>query len=378
MKLKSLLVIFLSVMMIGISYDADAQRRKKNRYKKRRKTSKSVSTYRGGPVGFGRFKPYTYIGANINAGNYFGDLAPLTRAVSTDISFTRPGFGIFGGYKFHHSMAIRAGLNWVRLYGDDFSSTPTTEDGGLARYARNLSFRNDIKEFQLGLEIYLLPNHGGYNQRLPINAYLFIGGAIFLHDPMAKVPEFDYQTDLDGDNSNDFDPNGTFNPAPKAGEWVKLRPLGTEGQNLGVVEPYKKHAFSIPIALGAHMRIPRSNFNVGIEFGFRYLFTDYIDDVSTEYIGLDAFGTDEQGTLARILSDRGSVPFSSTGEARDLNNLRILNNSGQHDYFIEGNVGTGITGSKRGNPDDNDQMFVTQIKLTYHIGGNNRSRAKFR
>lgn len=377
MKLKSLIVIFLSVMMLGITYDADAQRRKKNRYKKRRKTSKSVSNYRGGARGFGRFKPYTYVGANINAGNYFGDLAPLTRAVSTDVSFTRPGFGVFGGYKFHHSMAVRAGLNWVRLYGDDFSSDLGTEDG-FPRYARNLSFRNDIKEFQLGLEIYLLPNHGGLGQRLPINAYLFIGGAVFLHDPMAKVPDFDYQTDLDGDNSNEFDPNGTFNPAPRAGEWVKLRPLGTEGQNFGIVKPYENYAFSIPIALGAQMRIPRSNFNVAVEFGFRWLFTDYIDDVSTKYVGLDAFGTDEEGVLSRILSDRSTVPFSSKGVPRDISGLRILNNSGFHDYFIEGNVGTGLTDSRRGNPNNDDQMFVTQIKLIYHISGNTRSRAKFR
>jgi hypothetical protein len=376
MKLKSLIVIILSVILLGITNEAEAQKR--NKYsKKRKKSSKSVSNYRGGARGFGRFKPYTYVGANINAGNYFGDLAPLTRAVSTDISFTRPGFGVFGGYKFHHSMAVRAGFNWVRLYGDDFASDPSTEQG-FPRYARNLSFRNDIKEFQLGLEIYLLPNHGGAGQRLPINAYLFIGGAIFLHDPMAKVPDFDYQTGLPGEHTNGYDQNGAFNPAPQAGEWVKLRPLGTEGQNFGIVKPYKNYAFSVPIALGGQMRIPRSNFNVGIEFGFRWLFTDYIDDVSDKYVGLQAFGTDEQGTLARILSDRSSVPVSAKGTERDMSKLNIIRGQPDHDYFIYGGNGTGIDGSKRGNPNNTDQMFVTQIKLIYHITGNTRSRAKFR
>lgn len=343
-------------MMLGITYDADAQRRKKNRYKKRKKTSKSVSSYRGGPVGYGRFKPYSYIGVNLNAGNYFGDLAPLTRAVSTDISFTRPGFGIYGGYKFHHSLAVRAGLNWVRLYGDDFTSDPSNAEDGLARYARNLSFRNDIKEFQLGLEIYLLPNHGGMQQRLPINAYLFVGGAVFLHDPMAKVPDFDYQTDI----------NGTV-AAPQAGEWVKLRPLKTEGVDYGKVE------FSIPIALGAQLKIPRTNFNVGLEFGFRYLFTDYLDDVSDSYVGLDQFAD----PLARILSDRSAEPFSLNGDTRETTELGIHNQS-SHGFYSSSYIGGGYDGAKRGNPNNSDQMFVTQLKLTYHISGSGRSKAKFR
>ncbi len=357
MKLKSLIIIFLSIIMLGITYDADAQSRRKNKYKKRRKTSKNVSNYRGGPVGFGRFKPYAFVGANVNAGNYYGDLAPLARAASSDISFTRPGFGVYGGYKFHHSAAIRAGLNWVRLYGDDFSSDPSNVEDGLSRYARNLSFRNDIKEFQLGLEIYLLPNHGGSNQRMPINAYLFVGGAVFLHEPMAKVPEFDYQTDI----------NGTV-AAPQAGEWVKLRPLQTEGVSYSNVE------FSIPLALGAKMRIPRTDFDIGLEFGFRYLFTDRIDDVSDSYVGLDQFAD----PLARILSDRSAESISvRSGDNRDLSGLGISNSS-SHGFYSSSYIGAGYDGAVRGNPDNNDQMFITQLKLTYHISGNGRSKAKFR
>lgn len=367
MRLKSLLVIFLSVMMTGITYDADAQRRKKNKYKKRRKTSKNVSSYRGGPVGFGRFKPNYFVGVNANAGNYFGDLAPLAKAASTDISFTRPGFGIEGGYRFHHSIAVRAGFNWVRVYGDDFASDPSNIEDGFGRYGRNLSFRNDIKEFQLGVEIYLLPNHGGLQQRLPINAYLFVGGAVFLHEPNAKVPEFDYQTDTDPSLGGDFnDEDRTFNTLAQAGEWVKLRPLETEGVAYSNVE------FSIPIALGAKMRIPRSNFDVGIEFGFRYLFTDYIDDVSGNYVGSDQFAD----PLARILADRSAELISVDGSSRQVAGLGIHNQT--HGFFSASAVGGGYDGDRRGNPSDNDQIFITQIKLRYHINSNGRSRAKFR
>ncbi|WP_436514721.1 hypothetical protein [Ekhidna sp. To15] len=361
MKLKSLLVIILSVAMLGLADNAEAQRR--NKYKARRQTNKKVSHYKGGVRGYGRFEPYYFVGANINAGNYFGDLAPVNKAASTDVSFTRPGFGLYGGYKFHHSIAVTAGLNWVRVFGDDFASDPGSENS-FARYARNLSFRNDIKEFRVAVQIFLLPNYGGPSQRLPFNAYLSVGAAVFHHDPQGKVPDADYQTAQDGSVA-----------APQAGEWVKLRPLGTEGQNLGIVEPYKSIEFAIPVAIGAQMRIPNTQLTAGLEFGFRYLFTDYIDDVSTNYVGLDQF-TDP---LARIMSDRGSVPVSSKGEARDLTNLRIVqNNFGTASYFIEGNVGTGIDGSVRGNPDNNDMIFVTQIKVSYVLGGTTRKRAKYR
>ncbi len=359
MKLKSLLVIILSVAMLGLADNAEAQR--KNKYKARKKTNKKVSHYKGGLRGYGRFEPYYFVGAQINAGNYFGDLAPVNKAASTDVSFTRPGFGLSGGYKFHHSLALTAELNWVRIFGDDFTSDPNNE-ADYPRYARNLSFRNDIKEFRIGLQIFLIPNYGGPNQRLPFNAYLSLGGAVFHHEPKGKVPDADYQTALDGSVG-----------APQAGEWVKLRPLGTEGQNAGVVEPYKSIAFSIPIAVGAQMRIPNTELTAGLEFGLRYLFTDYIDDVSTNYVDLGSFDDD----LARIMSDRSAEPIAVNGGARNLDGANIHNNN-SHGYFSSGYLGAGTDGVIRGNPDNNDMFFVTQIKVSYVLGGTTRRRAKYR
>ena len=351
MKFKSLLVIILSVAMLGLADNAEAQR--KNKYKARRKTNKNVSRYKGGSRGYGRFEPYLFVGAQINAGNYFGDLAPVNKAASTDISFTRPGFGLMGGYKFHHSMAVTAEINWVRVFGDDFASDPGSEES-FARYARNLSFRNDIKEFRVALQIFLLPNYGGPRQRLPINAYLSLGAAVFHHVPMGKVPDADYQLAQDGSVA-----------APSAGQWVKLRPLKTEGQDYNNIE------FAIPIAVGGQMRIPNTQLTASLEFGIRWMFTDYLDDVSDEYIGHDQF----DDPLARIMADRSSVPTSSKGENRDLSRLNIVNVDG---YFIEGNVGGGLEGSRRGNPDNNDMIFVTQLKVSYTLGGTTRRRAKYR
>ncbi|MEM9895815.1 MAG: DUF6089 family protein [Bacteroidota bacterium] len=367
--MKRLFLIAFSLCALVIIQSADAQQ---NKYKRRKKTNKKISKYRGSTTGFGRFSPYWFVGVNANAANYFGDLAPVSRAASTDISFTRPGFGIHGGYKFQHSLAVRGSFDWYRIRGDDFSADPG-EQPGAARYGRNLSFRNDIKEFRLGLEIYLLPNYGNVNSRLPLNAYLFLGGAVFLHDPQGLVPDADYQTALDGSVS-----------VPKAGEWVRLRPLGTEGQNQGRGESYSRVSYSIPVALGGKLRLPGLPLDVGLEFGIRYLFTDFIDDVSGDYVDLASFDADGDGNysqqelLARIMSDRSTVPVSSTGDTRDQSALGNIVQSPSSGFFINGSNGTGLDGSVRGNPDDNDFIFVTQLKLTYLIGQKYRRRAKFR
>lgn len=339
--------------MLGLAYDAEAQ---KNKYKQRKKNNKKISRYSGSRFSAGRFQPYFYLGGAINAGNYFGDLAPVPKRASTDVSFTRPGFGVFGGYKINHTIGLRAGLNWVRVFGDDASADPSSNEN-IGRYGRNLSFRNDIKEFQLGVEIYLLPNYGGPNQRLPINGYIFLGGAIFHHEPNGLVPDFDYQVG---------GPNSTV-PIDKAGEWVQLRPLETEGVS------YKNIEFSIPLAVGATMRLPGTPLNASLEVGIRYLFTDYIDDVSGSYKALSDF-TDP---LARVMSDKSAVPVSSTGDTRSLiSPLNIIQDS--DGFYKIGYSGAGVEGAQRGNPDDNDLILMTQLKLTYVMGGVIRRRAKYR
>ncbi|MEM0939673.1 MAG: DUF6089 family protein [Bacteroidota bacterium] len=364
MNIRILTVMFMSVVMLALMNHAYAQRT--NKYKRLKQNSKKLSRYHGTARRKNKFQPYFYVGSSINAGNYFGDLAPTSDAASTDISFTRPGLGFYGGYKFHHSLALRGGFNWVRVYGDDFSADPNSNESDKSRYVRNLSFRNDIKEFQLGLEIYLLPNFDGPYRRLPFNVYLFLGGAVYHHAPRGLVPDFDYQSDVEGDGIFD---GSIFEPVPQAGEWVNLRNLKTEGESYSSIE------ISIPLSIGAHMSLPGTPFNLGIEFGIRYLFTDYIDDVSDRYLALDSF----EDPLARIMSDKSTVPVSSRDEARDLTILNINPETFSNEtYFIESNNGTGLEGNVRGDPDDNDLIFITQLKITYIFGGVIRRRAKYR
>lgn len=363
MRLKHILTFGLVLIFLFNAYDSDAQRRR-NKYKKRKVRNKNISKYRGGSVG-GKFRPYHFVNFNLNALNYYGDLAPLSTATSTDITWTRPGAGANIGYKFNPYMAIRAGFNYGRVKGDDISSD-STGYANAPRYYRNLSFRNDIKELHMGFEMYLFPNYGGPNVRKPFNLYLFVGGAIYHHSPRGKVPDLDYTT-------------ADLNPAPNAGKWVKLRPLGTEGQyikDVGVKRPYSPIQVSIPIAVGAKMRL-EGPFEIGVEFGYRYLFTDYIDDASTNYVSFDKF--DNQ--LAKIMSDRSAEPFGViTGERRDLPLATQTLSDGVTYRAVGGPyaIGGGLeNGAKRGNSKNNDAIFMTTIKLTW-ILGQTRQTAKFR
>ena len=354
MRLKSLIVFTLTVLCLCIAEDAGAQN--KSKYQKRKAKNKQISHYRGGRVSSSRFAPYSYVGVSANAMNYLGDLAPSAKALSTDLAYTRPGFGIFYGRKFHHSMSYRAAFNYGRIKGDDITADPNSE-ADAPRYYRNLSFRNDIKELSATLQIDLLPNYGGPQSRMLYNGYVFFGVAVFHHEPKGKIPDLEYQTDINGA------------AVTQAGEWVKLRPLGTEGQNFGEGEKYSPFQLAIPVGIGGEAFLT-PNLSLGLEFGVRKLFFDYLDDVSGDYADLDRF-TDP---LGRIMSDRSlELTGAWNGDSREIPTGHI----GQYNGFNRsGYLGSGETGAQRGSPKSKDVYFMTQIKLIYVL--DNSRKAKYR
>ena len=368
-KLKAACLLILTILFL-IPDEAYSQRRRRNSFQKRRGKSKQIGKYRSGRTrgGASRFRPYQYVGFGVNALNYFGDLAPVNKAASTDINFTRPGFGIMYGYRFHPAMATRISFNYGLLRGDDNSADPNGDANSQGRYQRNLSFRNQLKELSVGMEFYILPNNRGSNNRPPINGYIFLGITGYHHQPQGQAPAFDFQTGADA-------------PLPSgltAGEWVNLQPLGTEGQNLddplGLLDDrdYNQFQLAIPVGIGGTFN-PPGPLSFGIELGYRYLFTDYLDDVSTSYVNLDSF----DDPISRIFSDRAAETVAvTTGELRSTNTVPVDFNGTQ--YRINSDVGSGMDGSIRGNPNDNDMYFITQIRVTYVLSPRRRSTAKFR
>jgi len=259
---------------------------------------------------------------------------------------------------------------WTWLEADDFSIADPNDSDARFRYVRNLHFRNQIKELSVTAMVDLKPNQATYINRVQWTPYAFIGISVFHHQPQARVNE---------DSS-----------LPEAGSWVNLKPLGTEGQNGGLVdtdvnfgaEPYSNIQLAVPVGVGFRYRITEV-FDISGEFAFRWLFTDYIDDVSKNYVDLDVLDSD----LAREMSYRSDeINAARSGEARDLDNpniASIVNNRQIYDgrnggtYDVVAGYGSEFRDNKRGGSTGDDSYTTFTIKLTY-ILGKTLHRPKFR
>jgi hypothetical protein len=170
----------------------------------------------------------------------------------------------------------------------------------------------------------------------------------------------------------------TATPLPEGGEWVKLQKLGTEGQRADLREtdanfgakPYKLIQIAIPFGAGVRFRLNQV-VDFSVELGFRYLFTDYIDDVSKNYVDLGVFGDNE---LAKAMSYRGNELTEYAGLLKaEPSSVEGHNRT----YMLLPGYGKEKQENVRGNRSDKDTYMVTTFKLTY-IFGKTFHRAKFR
>lgn len=319
--------------------------------------NKRMTAFRGNKAKFGKGKVYDAIGFSLNALNYYGDLAPSPAKISTDLSFTKPGFAVSFMHRFGPRYALQAQFMFATLKGSDNESASASDlENGIYRYQRNLSFRNQIKELSVVGIFDLFENQSTYMSRAKWTPYAYIGLAVFLQDPEAIAPA----TDLQG------------NALPEAGEYVSLQPLGTEGQyatlsptdiNSGI-QPYSLVQIAIPFGLGARFRL-NDALDLSAEIGFRYTFTDYLDDVSANYVDL----TKLNSPLAQAMSYR----------TNELNGGNPTNPqpSGIAGVNVQAGYGSEHFDNKRGGKNANDMYMVTSIRLTYIIKPNFH-QAKFR
>ncbi|MBC7888789.1 MAG: hypothetical protein H7Z13_13005 [Ferruginibacter sp.] len=222
--------------------------------------------------------------------HYFGDINTRAR-----VNRPKPAVGIYFKKQFNNYLGVRVSAHYAQLgYSDIYSKSDFQK-------RRNLSFNTDI--FELAL-------HGDFNffKFVPgdpyysFTPYVTIGIGAFSYNPYAY-----YQ-----------------------GQKVYLRPLGTEGQNIGYTDPvndkkrkpYGSMAVCFPIGAGIKYNVS-NNINLSFQIAHRLTLTDYLDDVSTTYIGntINTFPPDASGkpSIASILQDRsfetGSV-IGSEGRQR--------------------------------------------------------------
>lgn len=193
-------------------------------------------------------------GVMTGVSNYLGEIGGREKKgrpfiMDMKLAKTRWNETIYMRYRFHQMLALKLSLNYLRIAGDDKLSVNP------GRRYRNLSFRNDIYDFESTL------NWLFYDSKQPIGvysrtsvyftAYLFAGAGVFHHNPKTY-----YQ-----------------------GSWIALQPYKTEGV------AYSKWGFCAPVGLGFYVTLNkrRRAHRIGFEINWRYTNTDYLDDISTTY-----------------------------------------------------------------------------------------------
>jgi opacity protein-like surface antigen len=244
------------------------------------------------------------IGLSLGASHYFGDL-------NTQARLNRPkiAVGAFFRKQFGNYVGMRVSAHYTQLGYSDIYST----DNDYQR-RRNLSFNSNI--FELAVQgdfnfFKFLPGDP-YHSFTP---YVTLGVGVFSYDPYAYLNK----------------------------QKVFLRSLATEGQGLAAYpdrKPYNTMAFAFPLGVGVKYAI-NDRINVGAEVTHRFTTTDYLDDVSTTYVGADKFPLLPDGTpsQARLIQDRSY----ETGEI------------------------IGIEGRQRGFSKQRDQYIIAEVFVSFNI-----------
>jgi len=330
-----------------------------------------MATYTG-KKHFGGKLIYTGIGISVGSLNYYGDLSPLPTKFSTDFKLTKPAFGISLFRRLGPRYSLMAQFMYGTLEGSDATSAKKDNlSNGIFRYDRNLSFRNRIKELSVTAVFDLFKNDETFRKRVWWTPYVFAGVAVFAHNPMAKEPA----TFLDGTSN------------PNAGKWIALQPLGTEGQysklkpgdvNYGI-KPYSLIQVAIPIGVGARFRI-NDVLDLWADIGFRYTFTDYLDDVSKNYVDLNSLQAKNKNDnkLAQAMAYRSNEvmgnPTAATSSAHDY---PATEHSGE--FYTWAGYGSEGKDNIRGHANNRDMYVVSSIKITYilkpsYFGSKRRQR----
>ncbi len=220
---------------------------------------------------------------------YLGELNP-----GKQFLFTQPAFG--GLLRLNIDDRWSARLNILRgtIAGDDAVSQ--------VNESRNLRFRSNITEISFITEFNFLEFFVGSKKNY-FSPFLFAGPGYF-----------------------------TFNPkAPYQGTDVELRGLGTEG----VPDKYNLYGVSVVFGFGFKYSLTK-NIGLGLEWGLRKTFTDYLDDISETY----------------------HVDFN------DFDNVQEV---GAPEFLSDPSGTKHLPGMQRGNPQNNDWYSFAGLSVTYRF-----------
>lgn len=208
-------------------------------------------------------------------------------------------FGVF--YRRSHSN-LRVAQRYNFTYGqlEAFDS----DSKNVYQVNRNLMFNTKLWELGYILEINFKKYDVGALKKNRSSPYIFFGITYFHMNPKAI-----YNDNL-----------------------IALQPLTTEGQS-----KYPRSQVALPFGLGWKANLTK-RIGVGVEYGLRKTFTDYLDDVSGRYAD-PILLYEEKGLTSSVMSNRS----------------------------LDGGIKTGL---QRGNSKNKDWYSVFGITITYQLKQN--------
>jgi opacity protein-like surface antigen len=222
--------------------------------------------------------------------------------------FNQPSFAFNSGvsYQFSPKFSWRSEIGFAMIQAKD------SKNSRADLRARNLSFKNNIWNLNTAIE-YDFVNMAEHR----FSPYVFLGIGLCRFNP--------YTTDRNGQKQF-------------------LQPLGTEGQGTSAYPDrklYKRTELEVPMGFGAKYAI-NDHLILGFEFKYHYVDTDYLDDVS---MGGYPDKTVLSASTAQLAYRGDELPGGASYPAK----------------------GTGLN---RGNPNNRDVYYSTQIKFAYRLNNN--------
>lgn len=218
------------------------------------------------------------LGGNIGKGTYF--------VKDINLPTTKFQKGLFLNFYPQEWLGFRVAANLSKLEGAD-SLITNHGSAEIYRLNRNLHFRTKVAEAYAAIEFYptvFFEQYDGLQGK--VRPYGVVGVGLFHFNPQTQY----------------YSPNGTS-------RWVDLQPLHIEGQGMTEYpgrQPYKLTQMEIPVGGGIKW-YAKENMYIGFEILHRTTFTDYVDDVSKDYIDpklYDKYLSPENAVVARQVQDR--------------------------------------------------------------------------
>lgn len=244
----------------------------------------------------------TEFGVGVGVAHYFGDLNP-----NLGFKEIKPAVSALYKWNFNPYISLYGSVTYTQVgYKDAHSKNPYQK-------LRNLAFHSEIWEAAISGEFnFFWFETSDISKRW--TPYLTFGVAGFYYEPTIKY----------------------------GGKTVKLRTLGTEGQHMQDYKDRKYSNFSVAFPTGAGIKWwVAPGVNMSFELVNRFTLTDYIDDVSKTYVGIDNF-----------YINPGVPTVGST-----LQDPSILEDGGK----------MGVPGKKRGDESTSDQYFMAMLKVTFQL-----------